>query len=139
MGITARRRWLRETLCFLAPWLLGCQKNELPVTAAALPGKWRLVRAGGQSPAAFQIKSVEMEIASDGTWQSTTEMQGNFAGMIVKGEGKWSVTNGVISYTAGANAGQSRAGLEGNRLVLDPDFMVRKNGKIEVAGEYERD
>jgi hypothetical protein len=108
------------------------------VRAEDLAGKWRLVRAGGQPPAAFNIKSLQIDITADGTWVSKIEMQGQFAGMSMKGGGKWSIVDGVVSYTSGDNSGKSRIRLESGRLVLDPDFSVRKDGTQEVTGEYER-
>jgi hypothetical protein len=97
-----------------------------------------LVRAGGQPPSALNIKSLQIDLAVDGTWTSEVEMQGPFTGMSMKGGGKWSLADGVVSYTSGANSGKSRVRLESGRLVLDPDFTVRKDGTIEVPGEYER-
>ena len=58
--------------------------------------------------------------------------------MSMKGGGTWSVANSVIKYTAGDNSGTSKASLKGTVLVLDPDFTVRRGGKDEVTGEYER-
>jgi hypothetical protein len=108
-----------------------------PAAAQEIVGKWRLVKAGGQLPAALNIKSLQIDIAADGTWVSDIEMQGQFAGMSMKGGGKWSLANGMVSYTSGANAGKSRAKLVSGRLILDPDFSIRKDGTTEVAGEYE--
>jgi len=101
-------------------------------------GKWRLVRAGGELPASLNIKSLEIDLAADGTWVSEIEMQGPFAGMSMKGGGKWSLADSVVSYTSGANSGTSRVRMVSGRLMLDPDFSVRKNGTQEVTGEYER-
>ena len=84
------------------------------------------------------LKSLEINIVKDGTWTSDIEMQGQFAGMSMKGGGKWSLGNNVITYTSGDNSGTSTARLNGNILVLDPDFSVRRGGKIEVTGEYVR-
>jgi hypothetical protein len=36
-------------------------------------GKWRLVRAGGLTPAEFSINSQVLVIAADGTWTSKGE------------------------------------------------------------------
>lgn len=131
--------------CWLCAATLGCDSGKQqfqpvakPVRADELVGKWRLVRAGGEPPAALNIKSVLIDIASDGTWASEIEMQGQFAGMSMKGGGKWSLADGVASYTSGANAGKSRVRLESGRLILDPDFTVRKDGTTELVGEYER-
>jgi hypothetical protein len=79
-----------------------------------------------------------ISVAEDGTWTSKIEMMGPFAGMSMKGGGKWSVAQGLLHYTSGNNSGTSRARFESGRLVLDPDFSVRKGGTIEVACEYER-
>jgi hypothetical protein len=106
--------------------------------AEDLVGKWRLIRAGGQLPADLNIKSLWIDITADGLWISKTEMQGQFAGMSLECGGKWTLEEGVISYTSGANSGKSRARSESGRLVLDPDLTIRKDGTEEVAAEYER-
>ena len=92
----------------------------------------------GQPPSDVQIKSVQINIDRDGNWSSDIEMEGNFAGVSMTGDGKWAMADGVVSYTSGAISGKSRVQLESGRLVLDPDFAIRKDGTIEVKGEYER-
>jgi hypothetical protein len=130
--------------CFFSIALCGCDSAKDPTHSAAqvraedLVGKWRLVRAGGELPASLNIKSLEIDLAADGTWVSEIEMQGPFAGMSMKGGGKWSLADSVVSYTSGANSGTSRVRMVSGRLMLDPDFSVRKNGTQEVTGEYER-
>jgi hypothetical protein len=131
--------------CWLVVAVCGCGLGGQPtqpatqsVRAEDFTGKWRLVRAGGQSPAALNIKSLQIDIVADGTWKSQIQMQGPFAGMSMEGSGKWSLTDGVVTCTAGANSGTSRVRMELGRLILDPDFMVRKDGVTEVAGEYQR-
>jgi hypothetical protein len=131
--------------CCLATVHCGCDSSKStpqpaaqPVTAQEFVGKWRLIKAGGQPPAALNIKSLRIDIAADGSWVSEIEMQGQFAGISMKGGGKWSLADSVVSYTSGDNAGKSRARLVSGRLVLEPDFSVRRDGTEEVAGEYER-
>jgi hypothetical protein len=114
------------------------QPAQQPIRTEDLVGKWRLVRAGGQAPAVLDIKSLQVYLAGDGTWTSEVEMQGQFAGMSMKGGGKWSLSNGFVSYTSGANSGKSRIRLESGLLILDPDFTIRKDGTTEVVGEYQR-
>src|SRR5205823_3771835 len=99
--------------CCLAVAAGGCNSGrESPAPGATGPrpgdlvGKWRPVRAGGQPPAAFDIKSMELHLTADGTWASATEMQGQWAGMSMKGGGKWSLADGVVSYSNGANSGK---------------------------------
>ena len=132
-------------LCCLPVVAGGCdsgkpssQPGSTFVRTEDFVGKWRLVRAGGQAPAALNIKSLQIDIAADGTWTSDIQMEGQFAGMSVKGGGKWSLAGGIVSYSNGANSGKSQARLESGRLILDPDFSVRKGGTEEVVGEYER-
>jgi hypothetical protein len=67
------------------------------VTTRDLVGQWRLVKAGGQPPAALDIKALQFDLAVDGTWVSEVEMQVQFAGMSMKGGGKWSLADGVVS------------------------------------------
>jgi hypothetical protein len=131
--------------CCLLVIVHGCNFAEQPTTPVAkairaedLVGKWRMVRADGQPLAQFDMKSLKIDIAADGAWTSEIEMQGQWTGMSMKGGGKWSLADGVVSYTSGANSGMSRVTLKQERLIFDPDFTVRKDGKTEVAGEYER-
>ncbi len=131
--------------CCLAILPCGCERTgptsqpvAEPAIAQEIIGKWRLVKADGQPPSAMNIKSLQIDIAADGTWVSEVDMQGQFAGMSMKGGGKWSMENGLISYTAGGNEGKTRARLVSGRLVLDPDFSVRRDGTEEVTGEYQR-
>jgi hypothetical protein len=123
----------------------GCGSAQQPAQPAAqaigsdqLVGKWRLVSAGDEPPSSLNIESLLIEIAADGTWTSDIVMQGPFAGMSMNGGGKWSLHDNVVDYTSGDNSGQSHPRLEPGRLILDPDFSIRKDGTIEVAGEYER-
>jgi hypothetical protein len=106
------------------------------ILSEQLVDKWRLVRAGDEPPSSFEIKSMQIEFARDGTWTSAIEMQGPFAGISMKGGGKWSLTGGIVSYTSGHNSGTSRPRFESGRLVLDPDFTIRKDGTVDVTGEY---
>lgn len=140
-----RRAWLNLLALWVAVAVCGCgfvpqpsPPAAQPVRAEDLVGKWRLVRAGGQPPTAMQIKALQIDLAADGTWVSEVEMEGQFAGMTLKGGGKWSVAEGVVRYTSGANAGESHARVESGRLFLDPDFTVRIDGTREVIGEYQR-
>jgi hypothetical protein len=132
------------SLCWLAVAIGGCDAGRLSersttdmIRTEDFIGKWRLVRAGGEAPSALNIKSLQIDIAADGTWTSAVEMQGPFAGMTMKGGGSWSLVEGVVSYTSGVYAGKSRVRMESGRLVVDPDFAVLKDGKTEVIGEYE--
>jgi hypothetical protein len=132
-------------LCWLTVAMGGCdpgtpspQLSTQQVRTEDLVGRWRLVRAGGEAPVALNIKSLRIDIATDGTWSSEVEMQGPYAGMSMKGRGTWSLSEGVLTYTAGANSGKSNVRLESGRLVIDPDLSVLKDGKTEVTGEYER-
>jgi len=136
--------WLFVT-CWFAVAHCGCDSSKpspqpaaQPASAKELVGSWRLVKAGGQPPGSLNIKSLQIDITADGSWVSEIEMQGQFAGMSMKGGGQWSLEDGVVSYTSGENSGKSRALVASGRLILDPDFSLRKNGTGEVAGEYER-
>ncbi len=86
----------------------------------------------------MNIKSLQLVFAVDGRWTTDVEMQGNFAGMQMKGDGRWSLEDGLVRYTAGANSGQSCVHLSSGRLVLEPDFGVARDGTTLVPCEYER-
>src|SRR5262249_54510215 len=105
--------------------LCACDSGRTPhastksaVSSDDVVGKWRLVRAGGEAPSALQIKSLRIDIERDGNWKSDIEMEGSFAGMRLQGGGKWSLADGVVSYSSGDNAGKSRVSLEAGRLIL---------------------
>lgn len=125
-------------LCSLVAASCGCSSNKPPIRSVDLLGKWRLVRVGGQPPAAYGLNSLEIDLAADGTWTSEMVTQGQVGGITAKGGGNWSLADEVVSYTSGENAGKSRVRLDAGRLTLDPDFTVRKDGTTEVTGEYER-
>ena len=134
---------LRQLVCLVCIGACGCHGRDASTSAKPLRrddlvGKWRLVRAGGEPPSAMNIKSLQIDVLIDGTWTSDIEMQGQFAGMSMKGGGTWLLANNEIAYTSGANSGTSKARLSGGVLVLDPDFSVRRAGKEAVTGEYER-
>ena len=59
--------------------------------------------------------------------------------MTMSGGGTWSLADGVVSFTNGADKGESRVSLSARRLALDPDFTLRKNDgkKTPIAVEYE--
>jgi hypothetical protein len=132
---------------------LGCPAREPPTSTAPtaptassgprvdeLAGKWRLVRVDGKEPAEMMVKAAELELAADGTWKSRFDLGGAGEGMTLRGGGKWSVADGVISYNNGQESGTSRVRLNGGRLVLEPDFQLRKNdaSKRPLNTEYER-
>ena len=104
-------------------------------------GKWRLVRAGGAPPAERNIKSQEIDIAADGTWTSRVEVQPpEGAADSFHGKGTWALADGMLYWTStvkgsGPNAGESGVRLESGRLIVAPDFLIRKGA---VHGEYER-
>src|SRR5262245_20000383 len=106
-----RRLW-RNLLCIACLAAGGCDSRDASTSTKAirpddLVGKWRLVRAGGEGPGALNIKTQQIELSRDGTWSSHIEMQGQFAGMSMKGSGTWSIADDVVTYTAGANSGKS--------------------------------
>jgi formylglycine-generating enzyme required for sulfatase activity len=114
--------------------------------AANLMGKWRLVRAGGQPPAEWWIESLEIDLAADGKWTSTTVGQASLQGMTVKGGGTWSLAVGTLSITRdgpgnpkGTETLKSQVRLQSGRLVVDPDHFIQagKEGRTG-ASEYER-
>jgi hypothetical protein len=123
----------------------GCNPGAAPtqgrtdaVTRDALLGKWQLVSVGGELPAALSIKAHQLELRGDGAWVAFSELQGSFAGMKLNPSGTWSWANGAVSYTAGGNSGTAMVRLVSGRLVLDPDFVLRKEGTVAVAAEYQR-
>ena len=65
---------------------------------------------------------------------------GGLDGLELTGGGTWSLADGTVSYTNGEKQGKSRVSHNAGRLVLDPDFHLRKNDatKVPVACEYER-
>ncbi len=136
-------RWLTTLLLCVSMSGCGWSKSSpptanSPVRLEELLGKWRMSKVNGQLPAAMDFQSLRIDLAADGTWTSEIKMQGAYSGITMKGGGKWSLKEGVIHYTSGENTGTSRVRLDLGRLVLDPDFTVRKDGTIEVPAEYER-
>ncbi len=132
----------------------GCRSGEPPTSTTPagpattatgprvdeLAGKWHLVRVDGKEPAEMSIKAAHLDLAADGTWKSRIELGGAGEGMVLQGGGKWSLANGVISYNNGQESGTSQVRLSGGRLMLEPDFGLRKNDKSKapLTTEYER-
>jgi len=119
--------------------------------AGDIVGKWRLVRAGGQSPGEIHIRLQEIDIAADGTWTSKIVVKRPGAYPDVFGnQGTWSLADGRMSLkfqptglvVVGSKPvpDSSQVRLEAGRLVIAPDcFMqISKQGTPPLAGEYER-
>lgn len=121
----------------LACILWSCRSGGLGNLSAndMIIGKWNLTRVDRQTPSTLDIKSHKIDFAINGTWTSETVMQGPFSGMQVKSSGTWSLKDSTISYTAGSNSGRSEIKLTKGQLILNPDFVIRKDGKIEVPAE----
>jgi hypothetical protein len=126
--------------CCLMAVACGCNPEKSPATegvrAEQLVGKWRVVRVDGKPPAELSVNSQELNIDADGKWTSKIDL----AGLSLTGGGTWSLADGTISYTNGEKQGKSCVSLNSGRLVLDPDFHLRKNDatKAPVTCEYER-
>jgi hypothetical protein len=67
-----------------------------------------------------------------------TEMQGPFAGMKLNVGGKWSLADGVVSYTTSGDSGKAKVAIASGRLTFDPDFVLRKDGTVPISGEYRK-
>ncbi len=143
--------WQLLTCCLLL--LCGCSSGKdakpfVPQRSLAddLVGKWRLVRADDKPPAEQWIKSLEVDIAANGTWTSKMEGEGYLRGMNGTGGGTWSLADGELTLTLdgpgnpkGTETFKSKVRIESGHLMVDPDhFMqIRKKGPL-VAAEYER-
>src|SRR5438067_1707694 len=98
------RRWAGLVACLplvgggCGPGKAAVAPEASRVRADDLIGRWRLVRAGGEPPAAVDIRALWLDIAADGTWSSEAEMQGRWAGMGLKGGGTWALADEVVSY-----------------------------------------
>jgi hypothetical protein len=135
-------RFVVPVLAFLVliAWWLSRSAQRAPEapTPGQLVGVWQLVRIGDEPLSAMNLEAVTMTIAGDGTWTSASTMSGSMAGMSLKAVGTWRLDGAVVRFTAGSTAGSSNVSLDGTRLVLSPDFVLRKRGTEPVVAEYVR-
>jgi hypothetical protein len=126
-------------LVLIAWWLSrSAQRAPEAPTPGQLVGVWQLVRIGEEPLSAMNLEAVTITIAGDGTWTSTSTIAGSMAGMSLKAVGTWRLDGAVVRFTAGSTAGSSNVSLDGTRLVLSPDFVLRKRGTEPVVAEYVR-
>lgn len=102
----------------------------------SLLGTWELTSVGGKNPDTINIKSWQIEFRQQGKWLYSGGMTGKYEGMKVSGSGTWLLRGDHLDYTAGANTGQAAAHVERNFLTLNPDPVIRLNGKEPVETRY---
>jgi hypothetical protein len=133
-----KRRWFQFAACALLTCLFGCRPtSDSTLKSDDLLGTWKLIEVNHAPPTRLNIKSLRITFSPDGNWVGTSEMQGAFAGMSLELGGKWSISDGVLSFTSGDNSGKTRPTLTGTQLTLNPDFTLVDGGK-EVIATYEQ-
>ena len=117
--------------------LAGCDGFVGEVAVAPtqqLPSTWSLATVDNDVPARVNIKSWQLSIDNDGNWSYSGEMQGQWAGMQLKGDGRWKVVSpGKIEYTAGDNSGTLTYRVTNDMLTLSPDPVIAKPGGVGSA------
>jgi hypothetical protein len=103
-----------------------------------LIGTWILKTVAGRPPATINIKSWQISFSADGTWKYSGDMMGPFDGTHLQGSGSWTLKDGILSYTAGSNQGNSKATVKARVLSLSPDPVVKPGGKTDVDTEYQK-
>jgi len=106
--------------------------------ASPFVGTWKLVLAGNEPPQSLHIRAMRLEIRIDGTYSWESVMQDQWDGMKLQGNGTWELDGERIRYTTGEGPNASLARINGSRLLLEPDFVLKRDGIIPVVGIYER-
>jgi hypothetical protein len=100
-------------------------------------GKWCLLQANGQPPSGLGILSMQLCIAPDGTLRWDMSMLGQWEGTTMSGDGRWFVDGNRLTTTCGEHTRTSLVRVIGSQLVLEPDFLLVRDGKVPVVGVYE--
>ncbi len=101
-------------------------------------GTWILIQAGDQPPEDMGILSMRLIITADGVLSWESRMRGPWDGMTLKGNGRWSASGDRITYTGKDQTSTSIARFEKSRMLLEPDFVLVKDGATPVISVYER-
>ena len=101
-------------------------------------GTWLLIQAGGQLPETMGILSMRLVINPDGTLLWESQMRGPWDGMTLRGNGNWSAVGDRITYSHKEQSSTSVIRVEGARLVLEPDFILVRDGSVPIVGIYDK-
>jgi hypothetical protein len=109
---------------------------------ADVVGLWALREVDGQAPSTADVKNLTLDIDPKGRWTAYVEMiRGRWLGRSVVLRGTWSIGGGVLklTQTEPRTMDHTTGWLDGKRLVIDPDLIVRSNGWTAPAScAYER-
>ena len=109
------------------------------VSQPEIVGSWLLAEVNGSPPGTLHIETYRATFLKDGTWSFEAKMKDPFAGLEMKGKGRWSIKDHRLVWTAGANSGESTFSCDGRTLTLDPDPSVTPNGgRLEARTLYRR-
>ena len=108
------------------------QQNEILVAT------WELKSVAAHPPSALNIRSWKIAFGRDGRWTYSGEMMGRFDGMKLRGDGSWNTKGRRLSYTAGANHGETEFTIKNDFLTLSPDPVVMPDGKTRVTTTYQK-
>ena len=109
---------------------------EIKPTKQSLVGEWSLATVNNVEPRTINIQGWRINFRNDGTWSYEGEMSGSFAGMKVRGEGRWRTTGDTLEYTAGDQRGSSSFSLASGQLTLTPDPVLAAPGGGPISTAY---
>jgi hypothetical protein len=143
-SMRGRTAWLVGAALCLWSSLLGSVRSGAggTLTVDDFAGTWVLREVDGQAPSTADIKALVLDIAADGKWTAHVEtLRGRWLGRSLVVRGRWSLGDGVIRFTQSQppTIDHATGWLEGGRLVVDPDLIVRSRGWTTPAScAYER-
>jgi hypothetical protein len=109
---------------------------------ADVVGLWGLREVDGQAPSSVNVKNIVLDIGARGGWTAYVEMiRGRWLGRSVVIRGTWSIGGSVLrlTQTEPPTMDHTTGWLDGKRLIIDPDLIVRSNGWSAPAScAYER-
>ena len=127
-----------------APALLGlvlatnALAEESPATSPLL-GKWRLIAVEGKSPEKYKVRVHRVEFHADNTLTYLTQATPDtLAGMVMQGDGKWSLDGDQLTYAVGTDAGTVKLEIKGKKLKFSPDPWIIGPSSEPVATQYSR-
>jgi hypothetical protein len=132
-----RRRLLTFSILLLATAIVS---RVATASKSEVVGSWLLADVNGSPPGSVHIETYRATFSSDGSWNYEAQMKDQFNGMQLKGDGRWSIKNKRLAWTAGAHSGESTFSCDGRTLTLDPDPVVAPaGGRNKARTTYRRD
>lgn len=124
------------------PFLTGvawAQPTKQSVSTADVTGAWILDTVAGSAPDSINVKRWRINLAANGQWTYSVEMNEKYSGKRLDGSGSWKIVSGESEYTADGIKVKSRLMIRDGKLTLSPDPVVAMpGGHPAVMTTYKR-